>query len=54
MPGRNGYFTYALYLALIPISKDGHGMRIPILDVGSEHVLLPSHVVCAFAINDPA
>jgi hypothetical protein len=47
-------FTYPLYLALIPISKDGRVMRILVLDVGGEHVLLPRHMVCASVINDPA
>jgi hypothetical protein len=50
----NRYFTYPLYLALVSISKDDRVMGILILDVGGEHVLLPHHVVCASAINDPA
>jgi hypothetical protein len=53
MLGINRYFTYSLYLALVPISKDDRVMGILILDVGGEHVLLPCHVVCAFAINNP-
>jgi hypothetical protein len=39
---------------LILISKDDCVMRILVLDVRGEYVLLPRHVVCAFAINDPA
>jgi hypothetical protein len=46
----NRYFTYPLYLALILISKDNS--VIGILDIGGKH-LLPCHVVCASAINDP-
>jgi hypothetical protein len=49
----NRYFTYPLYLTLILMSKDHRVMRILVLDVGSEQVL-PRHVVCASAINDPA
>jgi hypothetical protein len=47
----NRYFTYPLYLALIPISKDNSVMGILILDIGGKHLLL-RHVVCASAIND--
>jgi hypothetical protein len=47
------YFTYPLYLALIPISKDNSVMGILIPDIGGKHLLLPCHVVCASAINDP-
>jgi hypothetical protein len=54
MLGSNRYFTYPLYIALIPISKDDRVMRIVVLDVGGEHVLLPHHVVCASAISDLA
>jgi hypothetical protein len=51
--GSNCYFTYPIYLGLVPISKDDRVMGILILDVGSERLLLPHHVVCASAINDP-
>jgi hypothetical protein len=54
MLGRNGYLAQAFNLALIPISKDDGVLGIPVLDVGGEHSLLPRHVVCAFAINNPA
>jgi hypothetical protein len=39
---------------LVPISKNDSILGIPVLDVGGEHFLLPRHVVCASAINDPA
>jgi hypothetical protein len=39
---------------MIPISKDVHVLGIVVLDVGSEHFLLPRHVVCASAINNSA
>jgi hypothetical protein len=29
-------------------------LGILVLDVGGEHCLLPRHVVCASAVNDPA
>jgi hypothetical protein len=41
MLGSNRYFTYPLYLALIPISKDNRVMGILILDLGGEYFLLP-------------
>jgi hypothetical protein len=50
----DGYFTQTLDLALIPISKYDSVLGILVLDVGGEHFLLPRHVVCASAINDPA
>jgi hypothetical protein len=43
-----------LYLALVPISKDDRVMGTLILDVGSEHLLLPHHVVCASTIDNLA
>jgi hypothetical protein len=48
-----GSIRYPLYLALVPISKDDRVMGILILDGQSEHLLLPHHVVCAFAITNP-
>jgi hypothetical protein len=54
MLSSNRYFTYPLYLALVPISKDDCVMGILILDVGGEHPLLRRHVVCASTINNPA
>jgi hypothetical protein len=39
---------------MIPISKDDSFLGILVLDVGGEHFLLLRHVVCAFAINNPA
>jgi hypothetical protein len=50
----NRYLTYPLYLALVPISKDDRVMGILILDIGSEHLLLPRHVVCSSAIDNLA
>jgi hypothetical protein len=47
-------FAQAFNLALIPISKDDGVLGIPVLDVGGEYFLLPRHVVCASAINNPA
>jgi hypothetical protein len=54
MLGCNGYLSQSFNLALIPISKDDRILGIVILDVGGEHLLLPRHVVCAFAVNNPA
>ena len=54
MLGSDGYFTQTLDLALIPISKDDSVLGILVFNVGGEHFLLPCHVVCASAINDPA
>jgi hypothetical protein len=39
---------------LIPISKNDGVLRIPVLDVGGEHFLLPRHVVCASTIDNLA
>jgi hypothetical protein len=50
----DGYLALAFDLALLPISKDDSVLGIPVLDVGGEHFLLPRHVVCASAINNPA
>jgi hypothetical protein len=36
-----------------PVSGYRH-LGILILDVGGEHLLLPRHVVCAFAVDNPA
>jgi hypothetical protein len=54
MLGCDGYFTQTLDFALVPISKDDSVLGILVLDVGGEHFLLPRHVVCAFASNDPS
>jgi hypothetical protein len=53
MLGSDGYFTQTFGLAMIPISKDNRILGILILDVGDEHLLLPHHVVCASAVNNP-
>jgi hypothetical protein len=53
MLGSDGYFTQTFDLALIPISKYDHAVGTLVLDVGSEHLLLPRHVVCASATNNP-
>jgi hypothetical protein len=50
----DGYFTQTFDLAMIPISKDDLVLGILVLDVGGEHFLLPRHVVCASAVNNPA
>jgi hypothetical protein len=50
----DGYFTQTLDLAMVPISKNDSVLGILVLDVGGEHFLLPRHVVCASAINNPA
>jgi hypothetical protein len=54
MLGGDGYFSKTFDLAMIPISKDDRVLGIFVLDVGGEHFLLPRHVVCASAINNPA
>jgi hypothetical protein len=36
------------------VFKDDSVLGIPVLDVGSEHFLLPRHVVYASVINYPA
>jgi hypothetical protein len=54
MLGSDGYFTQTFDLALIPISKYDHVMGILVLDIGGEHLLLPHHVACASAVNNPA
>jgi hypothetical protein len=53
MLGSDDNLTQPLYLALVPITKDDRVVGILVLDVGSEHPLLPCHVVCALAINNP-
>jgi hypothetical protein len=47
-------FSQTFDLVMIPISKDDRVLEILVLYVGGEHFLLPRHVVCASAINDPA
>jgi hypothetical protein len=54
MLGGDGYFTQTIDLAMIPISKDNCILGILVLDVGGEHLLLPHHVICASAVNNPA
>jgi hypothetical protein len=53
MLGCDGYFPQPFDLALVPISKDDRILGILVLDVGGEH-LLPRHVVCASAVDNPA
>jgi hypothetical protein len=53
MLGSDGYFTQTIDIAMIPISKDNRVLGILVLDVGGEHILLPCHVVCASAVNNP-
>jgi hypothetical protein len=48
------YLAQSFNLALVPISKDDCILVILVLDVGGEHLLLPRHVVCASAVNNPA
>jgi hypothetical protein len=50
----DGYLAQAFDLALVPISKDDRILGILVLDVGGEHFLLPRHVVCASAVDNPA
>jgi hypothetical protein len=50
----DGYFPQTFNLALIPISKNDCILGIFVLDVGGEHLLLPCHVVCASAVDNPA
>jgi hypothetical protein len=50
----DGYLAQAFDLALVPISKDDRILGILVLDVGGEHLLLPHHVVCASAVDNPA
>jgi hypothetical protein len=54
MLGCDGYLAQAFDLTLIPISKDDRILGILVLDVGGEHLLLPRHVVCASAVDNPA
>ena len=49
----DGYIAQAFDLALVPISENDHILGILVLDIGGEHLLLPRHVVCASAINNP-
>jgi hypothetical protein len=44
--------TEPFNLALIPISEYDFVLGIFVLDVARKHLLLPHHVVCAFAINN--
>jgi hypothetical protein len=54
MLGCDGYLSQSFNLALVPISKDNRMLGILVLDVGGEHLLLPCHVVCASAVDNPA
>jgi hypothetical protein len=53
MLGSDGYFTQTFDLVMIPISKDNRILGILVLDIGGEHLLLPRHVLCAYAVNNP-
>jgi hypothetical protein len=53
MISSDGYFTQPFDLAMIPISKDNRILGSLFFDVGSEHLLLPRHVVCASVVNNP-
>jgi hypothetical protein len=50
----DGYLAQVFDLALVPISKDNHILGILVFDIGGEHFLLPRHVVCAPAVDNPA
>jgi hypothetical protein len=50
----DGYLAKAFDLALVPISKDDRILGILVLDLGGEHLLLPRHLVCASAVDNPA
>jgi hypothetical protein len=54
MLGCNGYLSQPFNLPFVPISKDDRILGILVLDVGGEHLLLPRHVVCAPAVDNPA
>ena len=49
----DGYLAQAFDLALVPISKDDRILGVLVLDVVGEHLLLPCHVVCASAVDNP-
>jgi hypothetical protein len=51
---RDGNLVQSFNLALVPISKDNCILGILVLDIGGEHLLLPHHVVCASAVDNPA
>jgi hypothetical protein len=53
MLGSDGYFTQTFDLAMIPISKDNRILGILVLDIGGDHLLLPRHVICTSAVNNP-
>jgi hypothetical protein len=50
----DGYLAQAFDLALVPISEDDRILGILVLDLGGEHLLLPCHVVCESAVDNPA
>jgi hypothetical protein len=54
MLGGDGYLSQSFDLALVPISKDDRILGILVFDVGGEHLLLPSYVVHAIAVDNPA
>ena len=45
---------YCMLLQYLQWPKDDRVLGILVLDVGGEHLLLPRHVVCASAVNNPA
>jgi hypothetical protein len=53
MLGCDGYFPQPFDLALVSISKDDRILGILVFVVGGEHFLLPRHVVCASAVDNP-
>jgi hypothetical protein len=54
MLGSDDYFIQPFDLAMISISKDNCILGILVLDVGGEHLLLPRHVDCVSAVNNPS
>jgi hypothetical protein len=50
----DGYLAQAFDLVLVPISKDDRILGILVLVVGGEHLIIPRHVVCASAVDNPA
>jgi hypothetical protein len=54
MLGGDGYLSQSFDLALVPISKDDRILGILVFDVGGQNFLLPHHVVCASAVDNPA
>jgi hypothetical protein len=50
----DGYLAQAFDLALVSMFKDNRILGILVLDIGGEPLLLPRHVVCASAVDNPA